>query len=157
MVGIWFDAVAKNRTPMCQALREARRILSDWVAAHEDSYPPVVINITDGEANDGDPVEPARDLQRLRTKDGNVLLFNCHLSSHSASPTLYPNTDNELVDEFAKMLFSMSSALPAKMIKNARAEDEDLPDGARGFVFNAKSRDLTRYLEIGTGVATPMR
>ena len=155
-VRIWFDAVAKNRTPMCQALREARRILSDWVTAHEDSYPPVVINITDGEANDGNPVEPARDLQRLHTRDGNVLLFNCHLSSHSASPILYPNTDNELVDEFAKMLFGMSSALPAKMIEHAGAQHGELPDGARGFVFNAKSRDLTRYLDIGTRVA-PMR
>jgi hypothetical protein len=56
---IWFDAVAKGGTPMCGALRRARSILEPWVLEHPDSFPPIVINITDGESTDGDPTSDA--------------------------------------------------------------------------------------------------
>src|SRR5579884_1283280 len=50
---IWFDAVCKGGTPMCAALDAAATILSGWLAQHPDSFPPIVINITDGESTDG--------------------------------------------------------------------------------------------------------
>ncbi len=47
---VWFDAVANGGTPMGQALRQARALLEPWAQAHAGSFPPIVINITDGEA-----------------------------------------------------------------------------------------------------------
>ena len=44
----WFDPVAQNGTPMCQALRQARSLLEPWIQAHPKSFPPIVFNITDG-------------------------------------------------------------------------------------------------------------
>jgi hypothetical protein len=82
---IWFDPVANSGTPMCQALHQARTLLQPWVQAHQSSFPPIVINITDGEATDGDPRPPAEALRALGTIDGNVLLFNLHLSSPPGS------------------------------------------------------------------------
>jgi len=56
---IWFDPVANGGTPMCQALMRAQDILRTWFAQHPGCFPPIVINITDGEATDGDPLVAA--------------------------------------------------------------------------------------------------
>src|SRR5262245_61485471 len=62
---IWFDPVANGGTPMCQALRQAESILGTWVAEHPLGFPPIVINITDGESTDGDPTEIAERIKGL--------------------------------------------------------------------------------------------
>ena len=43
----------------------------------------------------------------LETEDGNVLLYNLHLSELAASPLLFPATSSGLPDEFARMLFQI--------------------------------------------------
>ncbi|MBF0465253.1 MAG: VWA domain-containing protein, partial [Nitrospirae bacterium] len=52
---IWFEPVANSGTPMCKAIDFARRILEQWVKEHSNSYPPIVINITDGDSTDAIP------------------------------------------------------------------------------------------------------
>src|SRR5436309_1721496 len=64
---VWFDPIANGATPMCAALDRAQQILSAWVGQHAASYPPIVINITDGEATDGDPLPNAEALKALST------------------------------------------------------------------------------------------
>ena len=66
---VWFDPVAEDGTPMREAIELARNILRLWIVEHRRSYPPIVINITDGEPND-DPTEAARKLTALETEDG---------------------------------------------------------------------------------------
>jgi hypothetical protein len=109
---IWLDAVADNGTPMCAALEHACSTLEPWVGVHADAFPSIVINLTDGEATDGDPRPPAEALRQLATRDGNVLLFNAHLSSRPGAAILYPDSENNLPDDFARQLFQMSSPLP---------------------------------------------
>src|SRR5450759_1590201 len=70
---IWFDAVARGGTPMCEALRRAETILSTWVADHPDCFPPIVINITDGESTDGDPITAAEAVRCVSSNDGETL------------------------------------------------------------------------------------
>lgn len=147
---IWFDPVANGGTPMCQALELAYQILAEWVRRHPQSYPPIMVNITDGEATDGDPTERAQRLMNLSTQDGNALVFNCHISSQAAAPTLFPNNDNGLPDEFAKMLYKMSSVLTDTLRTVAQGEGFQVGDQARGFAFNADLVDVVRFLDIGT-------
>jgi uncharacterized protein YegL len=65
---VWFDPKAAGSTPMCKAFKAAREALEPWVAAHPYSFPPIVINITDGESTDGDPSADAQSLRwRRRT------------------------------------------------------------------------------------------
>src|SRR3954469_17496269 len=88
---IWFDAVANGGTPMCQAMSRAQSILTRWVNEQPTSFPPIVINITDGQATDGDPAAAANALKDLKTEDGHVLLFNIHVSSVPSSPIEFPS------------------------------------------------------------------
>ena len=147
---IWFDPVANGGTPMCRALEYAHHILLRWVEQHPASFPPIVINITDGEATDGDPTEVARRIRSLKTQDGNVLLFNCHISSHAAPPIMFPDSEEGLPDEWARMLFKMSSILPESLRKIAKEEGFNVKDKARGFAFNADLVEVIRFLDIGT-------
>ena len=40
---------------MCAALNQARQVLSDFISRSPRCFPPIVLNITDGEATDGNP------------------------------------------------------------------------------------------------------
>jgi hypothetical protein len=147
---VWFDPVASGGTPMCQALTRAQGILGGWLADHPAGFPPIVINITDGEATDGDPTKPAEALRSLTTDDGNVLLFNVHLSSQRAAPVQFPDCPDGLPDKYARLLFDLSSPLPDFMKTVAQQEGFATGEGTRGFVFNADMVSVIRFLDIGT-------
>lgn len=149
-VPVWVEPQANGMTPMCQALGQAHRLLEGWIANHADSYPPTVINITDGEANDGDPVGPAQSLQSLSTSDGSALIFNCHISSQRGQQVYFPASDEGLVDGFARQLFEMSSVMPPIQLEAARSEGFVVSPSSRGFVFNGSVEDLIRFIDIGT-------
>jgi hypothetical protein len=147
---VWFDPQAKGGTLMCAALAEARTVLTGWLAEHPSGFPPIVINITDGEATDGDPTAAAAALRDLHTDDGNVLLFNLHLSSQAAPTVQFPADDAAVPDKWAKLLFSLSSPLPPFMRGVAGQEGFAVGDGARGFAFNADMVTVIQFLDIGT-------
>jgi hypothetical protein len=147
---IWFDAVAKGGTPMCKALTQAQTIVSRWLVEHPGSFPPIIINITDGESTDGDPTGNAQELQNLVGDDGNPLLFNVHLSSQRATPLEFPDTETGLPDKYAQLLFRISSVLPPYMREIAQQEGYPASADTRGFVFNADIVSVIRFLDIGT-------
>jgi hypothetical protein len=154
---VWVEPKAQGGTPMCSALYKAYELVQQWIEEHPKSYPPIVIHITDGESQEGDPVPYADPLRELATDDGNVLLFNCHLSMAKSDPFTFPNAMEILPDEFAKALFNMSSILPDSLLASAVAEGMDVQAGARGFVFNADAVLLIKFLDIGTRVAKQLR
>jgi len=147
---IWFDPIANGGTPMCQAFNYAKTVLTKWVGEHPNSYPPLVINITDGESTDGDPSAVADAVKGLQTTDGNVLLFNLHLSSTNASPITFPDSEANLPDQYAKMLFKMSSVMPSQMRVQAAGDGFAVSEASRGYVFNSDLVSLIQFLDIGT-------
>lgn len=147
---IWIEPRAENGTPMCAALRAAAQLLKEWLTEHPNGYPPVVLHITDGESTDGDPTADAKAITELRSTDGGVLLFNCHLSSQRASKIEYPADPSHLPDEFAQTLFGMSSLVPPETRRTAKGLGMTLAEGARGFVFNADAASLAQFFDIGT-------
>ena len=151
-VPAWFHGVANGDTPMCAALDRARDAIGRWLADHPGSFPPVVVNITDGESTDGDPSQTAKALKQLTSIDGNVLLFNLHLSSDMSEPVVFPSDAARLPDEYARLLFEMSSVLPDDMREAAHRHDLSLDAGARGFVFNADISSIVQFLDVGTQV-----
>jgi hypothetical protein len=147
---VWVDVKAEGGTPMCNMLHHAYELVENWIATHPDSFPPVVINITDGESQDGDPVPYADALKDLSTSDGNVLLFNCHLSAIAADKFMFPANGEILPDELARVLFQMSSVIPESLYLRANKEGFELQPGARGMVFNADMVALIKFLDLGT-------
>lgn len=147
---IWFDAVAAGATPMKRALGSAYGLAYAWIQENPNAYPPIVMNLTDGESSDGDPAEAAKKLTSLQTSDGNVLLFNMHLSAEGGDAVLYPSSEAVLDDPFARQLYSITSVLPDAMLQQALAMELPVRQGSRGFVFNGDVVSAIQFLEIGT-------
>ena len=153
----WINPVAAESTPMNGALRLAYATVNQWIGRNPSAYPPVVINISDGMANDVESdqelLTTARALTGLATKDGATLLINCHIAGGDQLPVVFPADLDELPgDPFARLLFQMSSELP----KRHRAVicelfDRDLAIATmRGVAFNADAVVLIKLLDIGT-------
>ncbi|HEV3052681.1 MAG TPA: vWA domain-containing protein [Longimicrobium sp.] len=151
---VWVDPVAENGTPMGTAFEVAHDLLSNqWLPDHPDSFPPIVINLTDGEPDDVDEARDAADkLRSLQTSDGSLLLFNAHISGTAGAEVKLPHTDNGLADENARFLFDISSPLPDSMLKEAhKAGFSPAPQpGARGFVYNAGAESMIKLLTFGS-------
>ena len=156
----WIDPQCVKGTPMCFAFHTAREMLEKWIGTgnHMNCFPPIVIHITDGETSDGgNPVEYAEAVRALATDHGNVLVFNCHLSTHAADQIVFPGSIEMMPDEFARTLYRMSSILPPPMVQLATGEGFKLEPNARGFVFNADTVSLLQFLEMGTRIKKELR
>ena len=154
---VWFEARPTGRTPMCAALAKAKEYLESFLGVQPSCYPPLVINITDGRPSDGNPREAAEALRSLTSEDGNVLLFNAHLSDKQNRPLEFPSDEATLPDDYARLLFRMSSELPPKLLRAAKAGGMRVAPKGRGFVFNADLVAVIRFLDIGTRVAQTVR
>lgn len=154
---VWFEPISGGKTPMNGAVTLARSIVADFIATYPDCFPPLIINLTDGKPTDLNPLDAAVELKSMKSTDGNVLMFNAHLSSSPAPPVCFPGDETGLADKYARLLFRMSSILPPKLMSAARDEGYAINGPARGFVFNADLVSVIRFLDIGTRVAAPGR
>lgn len=150
---VWLEPVAAGGTPMSQAIDLTGSMVVEWANDHLDSFPPIVVNITDGEATDEDPRRLAAQLRSVHTRDGDLLLFNIHLSDTPAPVVEFPSSPVGLPDAFASTLFEMSSELTPYMLAVARGLGLPVSDGARGFVFNADAAKLSEFLDVGTRIS----
>jgi len=154
---VWFEPVGQGRTPMCKALGLAHATMAQFLRDFPECYPPLIFNITDGESTDGVPENDATKLRELASTDGNVLLLNAHLSDKPLRPIEYPDREEGLPDQYARLLFRMSSVLPPKMQSAAKNEGFIVTPASRGFVFNADLVAIIRFIDIGTQVAAAVR
>ena len=140
------DNIAHRR-----ATSQAEEIVQHWLNDHPDCFPPIVIHVTDGEATDGDPQSRLRQLTTLSSSDGDVLLFNIHLSANpDAQPICFPDSPDNLPDEYSKMLWETSSPLSPTMRALAKEYGIKTSDSSRGFVLNADMVMLVQAIDIGT-------
>src|SRR5262245_39701105 len=87
---VWFEPEIARGTPMNSALEKAHEYVLLFLQRFPDCYPPLVINITDGMPTDSNPLAASEALRELASSDGNVLLYNAHISSNPAKPVEYP-------------------------------------------------------------------
>jgi hypothetical protein len=154
---IWFEPVAGGKTAMSAAMDLARQVVSGFITEYPDCFPPLIINLTDGQPTDANPLGASQLIKRLKSSDGNVLIFNAHLSSSPGPAISFPDVEDDLPDVFSKLLFRMSSVLPTPILQGAVEEGYSVKSTSRGFMFNADLVAVTRFLEIGTRVASSVR
>lgn len=149
---VWLEPFAKGRTLMKDAFERALAVVSDWADAHKDSFPPIVLHITDGGASsDQDPALLVRKLQEQYTNVGSALVFNCHVSEKQEQPVMFPGAAAvEGLEVRARQLYEMSSPLPEPMRREAVLLGYQVEMGARGYVRNADAGSLVHFLDIGT-------
>jgi hypothetical protein len=147
---VWFEPIADGGTPMRAALLLAAHTLADWCDVNPNSFPPVVLHLTDGESTDGDPEPVSRELRQISTDDGEVILMNAHISDVSSREIAFPDSDSELPDQYARLLYAMSSTLAPQMQDRARSLGFNVNDSSRAFVLNARVEQIINFFDIGT-------
>ena len=155
---IWLEPEADNGTPMHEAFEQAAEIVENWISHRPDSFPPIVINITDAMATEVDlTTDNARELMNLCTTDGNVLVFNLHIAN-SRNTIVLPNDKTQFAgDHFAEFLFEISSPLPQPLVVLAQEAGFSLETGARCFGYNADESLMVQLLQFGSLGVTQVR
>lgn len=162
---------AGGNTPMVKFFERALAVMSGWSAAHNDDFPPTLINITDGISSDGSPVELAKKIQQIKGKDGNALVFNCHIAAwwpkdgetekDRPKPILFPQSIDQLPkgDKYARELFEASSELPPKFLEEAKRLGlvPKEATSARAMAYNCTIESLVDFLVIGTHAKESVR
>ena len=148
---IWVDPCVEGSTPMDEAFMKAEEFASKWVLEHPDNFPPVVVNITDGEPNDPVAAEKAaRSLMNVATSDGNLLLFNAHISNGQGKLVI-PSSESAIPSPLGKLMFRLSSEIPASMIEIAKKVGfEDAKMGSRGLIINGEAGDMIQLIDFGS-------
>lgn len=157
-VSLWVEPAAHGATPMYKMICAATELVAEWCAKEENgkSFPPLVFNITDGEASDAnyDMLRgAAHRLQNTGTSDGNTLFVNVHISSDTGhAPILFPNIHEvPLSIRHAHLLMDMSSVMPEPLhpyISECRAGFSKPPYIAMS--YNASMSELVAMLNIGS-------
>jgi hypothetical protein len=62
----------------------------------------------------------------------------------------FPDSKMYLPDEFASLLYDMSSTLPEKIREEAESEGFYIMPESRGFIFNSDMVKVIQFLDIGT-------
>ena len=129
----WIAPKAVGQTPMYEALLQIRDLTQAWCTnpAHSESFPPIVFNITDGEASDCDQREQLAICEKIRTigtTDGKVLLINIHIATTSDSRSLLFPTEEEIPadNRYARLLHDCSSPMPEELSEAIRQVRGDL-------------------------------
>ncbi len=154
---VWVEAHADGDSPMYLAMQKVTEVLYSWRNAqkHKDSFPPTIINITDGEPTDVIPEKLTKVRQRiakLGTEDGEPLFFNLHISNLNDNKVSFPRTDKGL-SPGAKLLFDISSPLPAifnDAIREFSPNTEQSTEPYRAFSYNLPLLDFINAISIGT-------
>jgi uncharacterized protein YegL len=152
---LFVEPKADGGTPMDKAFVEARQIAEKFIEQHRDSFPPIVINITDGQPDDMNLASmEAEKLVHLSTNDGNILLMNVHIPEKE---TTYlgrielPQDDLTFQsNDFAKFLFRISSTLPSEILHKAARVGLSAKPNSKAFMFNAEPKSLVKMLNFGS-------
>lgn len=165
-IKFWIKPQEKGNTDMARAFETAETVIRNWLHSapefagrdigmqmpRSESFPPVLINITDAKNNGkDDPEEVVQRIRELHTNHGNVLIYNCHFTHEGAEPCVFPRDITEVRNKtrtrLAERMFYMSSELPERLrAKAQRTMRIPIEAGARCFVYNASPDILLKFL-----------
>lgn len=154
----WLSSASVSLTPMGAAIEHATVLLSDWIAKNPTSYPPTVFNFTDGaqtDCTDDELLEKAKALKNLHTSDGNILFFNCHISTEDKKAIYFPLSRTELPagDKYAQLMYNLSSDMPVSYnlgVAGVRGSDIPSVGSFSAMVYQADDTALVRMIDIGS-------
>ena len=152
----WIEPHAAGTTPTYEMLCVATTLVKEWCAEPQnyDSLPPIVLNITDGEATDASDellYRAATRLKAIATNNGNTMLINIHLSSSATQPSLIFPRNEELIDPCARQLAKTASEVPQPMVETVRElrGDNSMPPYLM-MSYNASLTEALSIINIGS-------
>lgn len=144
-------------TPMAEAFDFAKQLVEAWVSKKPNNPAPVIINISDGYPFTGrgnedkdmhNTINNAYEIMSIKTNDGNPLIFNVHLGI--GQECSFESEPENLPDEDAKLLFSISSEVPEVYKEVGKRYGFDIKPNSRGFISNASPDSFIKFISFGS-------
>lgn len=155
----WTTPKASGTAPMYEALAHIKNLVSKWCSDtfNRNSFPPIVINITDGccsDAEDAELLDIASEIKSIGTYDGTALLLNVYLANEAdySEQIQFPLVcDNFSEDHDCQLLYNMSSILPDELEVLIRdVYGYEVKREYKCFARNASICDILTLVDIGT-------
>ena len=155
----WVEARCDGHwTHVHKAFAKAKQLLEKWMEIHhdQDCYPPTIINITDGHFTDATReqiIQLANELKSMFTNDGNVLLWNIHITPNTVEQILLPAGKTELNgNNYSELLYDMSSLLPERYNADIETKMHLQAGDVRHVAMsvNVDTSRLMQLMDIGT-------
>lgn len=155
----WVTPKAYGIAPMYEALAHSKGLVTRWCEdrMNRGSFPPLIINISDGCCSDADEdeiLDMVKEIESIGTKDGTTLLLNIHLANEidDTSSVLFPAVSDLISqDHDCQMLYNISSTLPKEL---EHFVDEIVGRKGSGpykcFACNASICEILTLTDIGT-------
>jgi uncharacterized protein YegL len=149
-------------TDMAAGFTAVEELLSGHLAEYEDCPAPLICHLTDGLFTTKDPTPIVKRIAAMRVRDGAVLIENIYMAQDMLRVT--PKNwqawggvtrAGDLVDEYARFLFRLSSPIPESYRENLNNYDYQLQPGAVLFFPGAHSELMRLAFAIST--ATQMK
>jgi uncharacterized protein YegL len=158
----WIDTKAAGGTPMVTAFEEAREYIQKRFSnpsfrnRFAFSPPPVVLNITDGEAGDGFKevyfehlMKEVLRIRQIETPQGfGPIVFHVHITDAVNRSNFLP-ASREGLDSFGRKLFQMADQIPDAWVDQIPPAYRP-EKGAVGLVTNGNPEDLGRFLFLSS-------
>ncbi len=161
----WFKHVPNGKTPMLKAFQTARRVIEEHISQFPDSFPPVLLNISDGEPSDcGEPIDWSlltSECEAIRSlgRDGNhPIICNVHLDPRGRGlPSLYPEkppSENGIEDGLWRSSSKISDLIGFQKNHSIPEVARDGNGDRRFFVFNSDLMHFHEFLSFSTRLGT---
>ncbi|MBI4278394.1 MAG: type IV pilus twitching motility protein PilT [Armatimonadetes bacterium] len=116
-----------------------------WLREHPGAQAPVIIHLSVGSSDDGDPTEPAGRLTALATDAGGALLVN--ITVGNGETVIFPAAETAVADRRSRRLFTSSSPLSEALRERARVAGLVAAPDARACAFSVDVPALGQVLE----------
>ncbi len=154
----WITPKASGDTPMGEALKEAEKLVRMWCSkpSNAKSFPPLILNITDGEASDAcyrELCDCADNIRDTGTSDGNTLLMNIHLATTGEpGPEIrFPSRLEEIpLHPYARLLWDMSSLMPDCYSSIISESGDGGAPPFKAMAYNCTVNELFPMMTIGS-------
>jgi len=161
----WIDTDPElgGQTKMCGALESSVDMIDKWIPNNQESFPPVVLCVTDGQATDCESGEKLYEIcdkiKAYKTDNGNALIGCLHVTSDEINPILFPTSEQFVIenckDPFAPFLFNMASTIPDELVERAQKYNLPIKKGSKFFVYGSNFDSAANFFRFGTDPTDP--
>jgi hypothetical protein len=134
----------------CCELLESR---AGFVAS--DADPPLVVHISAGGSQDGNPAKAIKRLQEMEPPCGRPIILQIRMAGRESAPeaTRFPSAAEPSQPRSCRDLFARSSELPDALVRILKDQGVPVAAAARGLIYNAREDDLKLLLSAVRSLA----
>ncbi len=142
------ELIANGKTKTEEGFAAVAKLLSVHLAEYQHCPAPLICHLTDGLITN-DPqalIKIVQDIKAMHVEDGNVLVENVYVADHMLRKSVQDWHSwhgvlkvNQLTNDYARLLFDLSSPLPESYRQNINDSGYRLQPGA-GAVFPRRSK-----------------